>query len=509
MFKNKKSVILMVILGVCLLSACTLNEGKDSSDDDYGYFKCETDNDCGASGYCNPAGLCANDCRKSADCALFGDFAWECVSGKCLVPCKDDGSCARGICQDDNYCLYECSADSECVKYGKNLYCDNFECLKKDGTTDGDETTTDGDDETVDGDTVTDGDDDGEGEPQTIGVKCHYRTAEECNEYHWHADCKHDACWEYGFQMECREDGECVDTGKIDFGEIDETKNASQYVGVYAEMLTTAASTIGIEGLGEQKTVSAHHNLVRIKQQGNDIIVQHKACKMVMYNFTDSVCVIGIDDVLGGINIPQSYWKNVAVLNHTITDVPEMKTGETMTSDFVTEIRGVKLGDDWENGVIPNRTQWQAEVNGEAPETVWDQDYDDKPGMTTGMKSVIATGSIYSTQRWGCALNVEVVNENRIEGILSHANEQYQIDAHPETLIYPDTHSSAYEGDDTRSYFRMMRIADDADCEDVLAVTDTGCPELATKEPNGEDQYVCFSVHLDGGNDTEDRETEE
>jgi|GEM_PF-973191 len=510
MFKNNKiGLILAILASLCAISACALTDGKDSSDDDYGYFKCSNDDDCNDDGYCNPAGLCANDCRKTADCALFGDYKWECLKGKCLVACaeEDDGSfsCERGKCDSDNaYCIYECSDDSGCSKYGKDLVCEDFECINKSGVVDGDEEpAVDGDEEAE-----VDGDEEADSGPVEIGLKCHYRTPEECDELHWHPNCKDDACWKMGFQMECREDGECIDTGSVDFGEVDDTKNASKYVGVYAEMFTTAASTIGIEGLGEQKTVTAHHNLVRVIQQGNDIIVQHKGCKMVMYNFADDVCVIGIDDVLGGINIPETYWENVAVINHTFTDVPEMVAGNELTSDFVTEVRGAKL-EDWENGVLPNREMWQKELDGTVdPPVTWDQDYDGKPGMTTGMKSVIATGSIYSTQRWGCGLNAKVVDENRFEGILSHANEQYQIDAEPAQLIYPDTHSKSYEGDDTRSYFRLMRIADDATCADVLTYTEQGCPELATKEPNGEGQYACFSVHLDGGNDTEDREEE-
>ena len=86
-----------------------------------------------------------------------------------------------------------------------------------------------------------------------------------------------------------------------------------------------------------------------------------------------------------------------------------------------------------------------------------------------------------------------IIDENKIEGLVEHSHEEYQLDASTDNVIFPDISYTHYDKDDTRSYFRLLRIDDDANCKDAVNLT------------NEEDHYLEFTVHLDGSNDPADQ----
>ena len=96
----------------------------------------------------------------------------------------------------------------------------------------------------------------------------------------------------------------------------------------------------------------------------------------------------------------------------------------------------------------------------------WDQDNDGNPGMTNIMTGVLSA-EIYNAQRWTCILAVNVQDKDHMQGLVEHTSQQNMLGASKKEYVY-DTVSVKHPQAD-RSFFKAMRMADTASCNDVIA----------------------------------------
>ncbi len=454
------SVWVLAMLGLVLLAGCAIEQGHETDFDSLGYQTCTADDQC-SFGFCNPGGFCASDCRKNEDCALYGTNM-ECVTYQCLEVCESNANCTFGICQESGYCLSECQTNEDCAKFGNGLICDNFACIVSDSP-DGD--APDGDD--------SDGDDpDGDTQTETKG-SCVPDL--DCATHHWLDNCADRPCIDYGYQWSCNEDAVCQDNGEVDLGTGDAGSNAEAYVGVWGMMFNTAQLTTGIPIINEISTVSQHTMLTRVSRDGDKLIIESKACKMFMWNLLEeddgSSVTYSVEDptqtVTGGMIIPKAYWDNVSMLRHELENPPKLEAGATWdTTSTFTEVRGAVL-EDLLNEDIP---KLDLDNPDNVDPRVFDQDMDGYPGMTTQLTGLL-NGKIFSTQRWESRLHTAtILDENHIKGIVFHDNEQYEIGADQDSLVYPELSFPAFP-DENLSFFHMQRMDEDATCEDAIALS--------------------------------------
>ncbi len=116
-----------------------------------------------------------------------------------------------------------------------------------------------------------------------------------------------------------------------------------------------------------------------------------------------------------------------------------------------------------------NLTNVEAEA---LPETsddarVYDQDNDGKPGLTLIVTGLV-DGEMYVIERSSTALSGKAISSDVVEGALTVSSEQVVLGSDP-TNLKDLTKPGVADPTECASYFRMVRIADDADCAFVTA----------------------------------------
>jgi len=274
----------------------------------------------------------------------------------------------------------------------------------------------------------------------------------------------------------------------VDFGEVDDQDPESWY-GVWGTIMTTAARTQGVPLVPYQDTVSFHLMLTRASKIDGKLVFDHNMCYMEMRNFkNDKVFAVGED--LGQLIIPPPYYNNVSSLRMQVTPIPSFAAGTSLISDIFTEIRGLEL-DDIYNDTLPDRhyyddhcVPWDEKKDTEACRIFYDQDEDDKVGMTNVGIGALNNQETYSVQRWWAGMNgVEVVDKDHMRGLLATGNLQYQISGSSAGMVY-DTETIVHPDAD-RSYMRMIRLDKFSTCEDVVA---------NYEDENG---YLHYTAHMD------------
>jgi hypothetical protein len=114
-----------------------------------------------------------------------------------------------------------------------------------------------------------------------------------------------------------------------------------------------------------------------------------------------------------------------------------------------------------------------------------DQDLDGHPGMTTSIKSSVANCDVYGAIRTSSRLDGKIESNDRIAGTLRDRSHEQSLLAATNDLCL--TNGKAQDDDcDEHHLFRMIRVTDDAECADVLALTD--CDEDETKCESNKEQ---------------------
>lgn len=369
------------------------------------------------------------------------------MTSKAQISCSEDADCnPMGFCGPRGICLFECQTDEDCGHLGERYICENRLC---------------------------------EVGAETTDIPCDYMAPETCLEYGWPASCADKACLDYGFAYSCQPNGKCIDNGEVDLGEVNDDSNAADYVGVWGGMLTTAVRNGGLPLVDYMDTSSLHLMLVRIKQEGDGLVMHSHLCFLEINNIDVEEDII--DNSLAHMEVPLAYMKNVSTLEHHIQDVPAISPGAILTTNRHWEARGIKLDN---IATDPLATFYDIEAGNPVASLIWDQDKDGKLAMTTNMVGLLE-GEIYSNQKWSTKFDFEVIDKNHIEAVSDTTNEQYQLGAEPSMLMAPDFRTDPHPEED-RSYFRLMRMWEDATCEDVI------------EEANNPMSYLTFTMHIDG-----------
>ncbi len=306
-----------------------------------------------------------------------------------------------------------------------------------------------------------------------VELSCTYRSAEECKAYGYMSSCGNRDCITQGWNLACREEGSCEDLGSVDYGDAEATTD--DYYGIWGGIFTTGSRTIGIPLRPYQDSVTVHHLLMRLSKEGDDLVIHSKMCYMQMHNF-DEEKVYDIGEDLGQLVISPQYYNSVATLEHRVSNPEAFEVGASFETDWFYEVRGAKVEDHIESD-LPDRQHYETyckpwdEKKDSSDCLITDQDGDGKPGMTVLGIGALENQEVYHDQRWGTIFAGTILDNDHIEGLVDHTNLQYQLDASSASMVY-DIESELHP-EHERTYLRMLRMPEDATCEDVTAEVNT------------------------------------
>jgi hypothetical protein len=456
---KKISYIAVAAVAALAFSGCNMVNGKELPSADGGLYyypdggpvsgqKCSFDGDCGKGRYCTDQKYCALDCITSNDCIFKepdqsrpntlacsacgrclpkGEKDVKCSQSSKDYPCTNTGECQAAfsdkyVCSPRNYCTTTCTKDDQCTKnMGRGFYCTDGVCTKA----------------------------------------CTWDRA--CLYFGWGYKCDlpadidqvantYPAPGGQSVVSECIRNPDGIDWGKY----VDKTKPSYKYVGIWAEQCNTTVRSTGTPLLPYMDTMSSQGLILKITQGPNGTLeFNHKYCYFNLMNF------FGKDEEYTNAKMitPDRYADYCPVdVNKSLAPAPDMAADAVFPTDTFWELRGAKLANlfdplpDFKNCPQGNCS------------TQYDQDKDGHPGMTTLMTGII-TAEIYNTQRWSQMMSINVVDQDHLRGLITHSSEQTVIDASNSSALQTLTY--VMHPDLDRSYFRALRVSDDASCDDV------------------------------------------
>lgn len=453
-----------ILFAAFWLSACSSTQGDPLEESELGLATCEDYFGCGPGRYCSEAGVCAADCRTTADCALLGEGMICNRFGECLAPdggrrCSAHADCGEGrfcngtcsssgaSCGGDEVCPYgasdvcegtcgaHCGHDNDCAGYEKELSCTPVgQCLQR------------GWEEWIPP---------GELPP----LECDRDS--QCKSLGWayHCDCPKElhrsgvSLCSGGVKSVCVPDEE-----PLDFGDGPEASPAHPFRGVWGMRMVIGTVTVGVPLVTRQNTYSSNLILVKIShEEGDRLHLEEKLCDIKLINFRDDDEPF---DDLAWMLIPHFYLSSLPIL-HQQVEVSSAAAGSPFETTRSLEVRGVIL-DDPVNDPLPTRHDYDADPG---DPRFWDQDQDGNVGMTTFMDGVLR-GEIYNAQRWAATYHGEILDADHVRGLSTIENEMKVLSASSQSLIY-DTTDQIHDEED-RTFFRLMRLDEDASCADLI-----------------------------------------
>lgn len=434
----RRSIVVFLIL---LNLFCEYTDGKRIDSYNKGYARCSMDMDCGRGRYCSNDGICSIDCNSDKDCVFIfgadigngGYFCSPC--GRCLkkgekdrkcilakeIPCDNNDYCKEKlsldyVCSSNGFCTKMCTNDSDCRKLGRGWSCSNEKiCIRR--------------------------------------CLCN----KDCYFFGWGYECRlPDGINE---NKNCESDnpifGECMPReGGVDWGaDLNFEKESYEYIGIWGWNVNYAVRTTGLPLISQQDSVSIAYGLAKIIQNSNGGIGIHlKLCSIRLKNFKEDDSEF---EDLAYIVVPDSYSDAIPVLVNNTERVPEMKPGTRFTTDIVLDVRGARLPDPW-NTPLPDF---------ENPKYVFDQDRDGKPGMTVFVSGTLS-GEVYNVQRWWIRYHINVIDRDRMSGLIDFNSEESIVGASNKLFLAKIKVIPHPQYD--RSYFRAIRLPNEADCGTVL-----------------------------------------
>ena len=177
----------------------------------------------------------------------------------------------------------------------------------------------------------------------------------------------------------------------------------------------------------------------------------------------------------------------------------------TMPDNDVCQNPAIEADGDIDTSPIDNAKIWPAACK------QWDQDRDGKIAITCQMQGA-TQGEVYSINRafQRASMNVaKVLSDGRIskmQGLLQTDNESRVLHAtKPSYVVDADPH---YYRDWDRSYVRMVRLPENATCQDIitLGVDSAHCgTDRNTRKISANDDtlYICHTPTVNGPQDTD------
>jgi len=235
--------------------------------------------------------------------------------------------------------------------------------------------------------------------------------------------------------------------------------------GRWGELLNVTIIQTGIPILSTQWIASRNWYVVDITTDGEGHLTAHERLCSIK---------LKLETWLNSTSAPQYMVDSCEVLERHVT-LEEDSPGTAWYSDVVNEVRGANLCDPISDPLPANNSasgpdesvSCDLECNG----ANCDQDDDGHPGITN-----ILTGAlnceVYATQRWWARLDGQIVDEDTIAGaVVDNFSEQTVVEAST-FLCQTGNPGTTSENCPEHQYFKMVRLADDATCADVLALTD-------------------------------------
>jgi len=188
---------------------------------------------------------------------------------------------------------------------------------------------------------------------------------------------------------------------------------------------------------------------VTIKREGTSLSMVSEPCAILIDNGTPVVKTL----------IPDKFLKSLG---------PQQNSGSLAFEDGIWKyrqqrlltLRGVKLTDP-EAEALP--------TSGSDPR-VWDQDSDDKPGVTVRITGLL-DGDVYVVQRDAYALDGSITSDSTLDGLTDWASEQVVLGS--DNPILNMQTKSVRSPNPTASWFRSTRIDPSMTCPAIVAQAST------------------------------------
>lgn len=421
------------VAAAALLRGCASVEGGPPPVQ--GGSPCVQDLDCGPGRHCG-GGACALDCTKDDDCGLLrpGEGLACSLCGRCAPPGQIDAACLAPTerpCASDLDCEASLGVGHGCGLLGL--------CAARCGAQ------------------VECG----------RGATC---SAERglCEE-----QCFSDgACYFRGFSRECRLPagvdqaanqlaadpivGQCAPRpGGLGFTAAGPgAPAAAAYQGVWGQLFVSAVRTEGLPVIGRTDTAAIQLQLVKAQASASDLQFTVRWCAARFLNFHEKDLPI---QQLVQILVPERNVDAISVVSFFARGVPALAPGVTFSTEALLDLRGALLADPAADP-LPTRFDLTRQR---------DQDRDGQPGMTS-LSTGLVTGELYQAQRTSAVFQVQVVDEGHLHGLLTTRPEATILGASNPDLINDGQVIAHPQAD--RSYFRAIRLGDDATCEQVIAL---------------------------------------
>lgn len=413
------------------LVGCSTTDGRPLDDTFTSGTHCAVDLDCGPGRHCD-AGLCALDCTPTLGCGdgTLCSPCGRCVSPSahddlCLAPenhvCKTNQDCSGSLgaswsCDATSHCAHACNADTDCSDLGRGFGCSANVCARV------------------------------------------------CT--------REDECYVHGFGWSCQlpsgvdpvanadamdpARGTCIPApARVDFPAATPSDPASlQLQGVWGFLLANAVRTQGIPLLGQLDTESIQHLLVRVTRDGDALVLEEKWCATELKNFVDDDGPV-LD--LFHVVYPDRNLDALRVVTTRVDLAPAIVAGTAFVTHEQLDLRGAKLAHP-----LTDPLPTYHDLTGQ-----WDQDHDGFPGLTAKVTGAVS-GDLYQSQRYKATFHGTVVDRDHWQGLVTGPSDQSVLGATSARLIN-DSFSIEHPQAD-RSYFRAVRMRNDASCTDVVRV---------------------------------------
>jgi len=173
--------------------------------------------------------------------------------------------------------------------------------------------------------------------------------------------------------------------------------------------------------------------------------------------------------------VPKAFVEHLVPLRREVILV-EGEQGTAWITDRVCEVRGARLCDP-EHDPLPGPDSipdGPASCDDPCDGAACDQDGDGMPGMTTWLVGFYNC-AIYSAHRWCSRLEGFADGEDRISGLVKDFSSEQVVLGASSGFCEAGTAVAVPDPCAARHYFEMVRLPQDADCDDVMALT--GCDE--------------------------------
>ncbi|MFO8073814.1 MAG: hypothetical protein R6V85_18285 [Polyangia bacterium] len=235
-------------------------------------------------------------------------------------------------------------------------------------------------------------------------------------------------------------------------------------VGSWGALQVTAVTVdTGIPLVGEQWSTNRSWSLVEIGSDGSGGLT-----------LIDRPCMAKVKSGMAGshVEVPASMFQYLDPSERHVS-VESSDPGSAFVSDVAYSVRGANLCDEVNDPLpsgpapVDDSTSCDQECTG----SHCDEDQDGHPGVTSHMTSSVIDCSVYAAARSWSKLDGQIDDADTISGSVVEWGSEQVVLAATRQLCVTDAPSEP-DGCPEHHYFRMVRLAEGATCQDVLDQTD-------------------------------------